>query len=165
MEQRLQPVRIGCVGRPDQDLRPVCEFSHALLMNGVRGMGSEILLAWEVAEPLRLLEEGLAVTWMRHFDQCQRPFPDRLTEQIGNTVLGHDPMHVRTRYPHSFASFQHRLDPGGAIVGCGCDADYGFTARRACRTSHEGCLRRQAAIEPAFKLVYADLARQVERES
>ena len=105
------------------------------------------------------------MTWMRHFDQCQRPFPDRLTEQIGNTVLGHDPMHVRTRYPHSFASFQHRLDPGGAIVGCGCDADYGFTARRACRTSHEGCLRREAAIEPAFKLVYADLARQVERES
>ena len=101
---------------------------------------------------------------MRYLDQRHRPLPNRLSEQICDAVLGDHVVHVGPRDPHPIAGLEQRLDPRGAIVGGGRQADDRLAAGGSRRAPDEGRLCGYAAIELTFELVDADLARQVDRE-
>src|SRR5262245_53377172 len=73
-------------------------------------------------------------------------------------------MHVRPGDPHPIADIQQRLDSRFAIVGRGRKADDGLAAPGSRRATDETRLRRHPAVEFSFKLVDADLARQVDCE-
>src|SRR5262245_21861370 len=101
---------------------------------------------------------------MRDLDQGHRSFPDRFPEQVGDTVLCDHVVHVGPRDPHPVAGRQQGFDPRSAFVGGGGEADNGLAAGGSRRAADEADLRGYTAVELAFELVDADLARQVDRE-
>ena len=165
MKLRLQRARVGGASRPDQDRDAVLELHRALLVHGICGLRGQVLFGQDVAQALGRRQQTLAAVRMRHVDQCQRPFSDRLSEQVCNAVFGNNVVHVRPRDSHPIAGFQQGLDPRGAVVGGGCQADDRLAAGRSRRAPDEAGLRRDAAVELAFELVHAGLARHIHRES
>jgi hypothetical protein len=73
-------------------------------------------------------------------------------------------VHVRPSDPHAIAGFQQGLNPRSAIVLGGRKADNGLAAGGSRRATDEAHLGGYAAVELAFELVDADLARQVNGE-
>src|SRR5215475_4247794 len=101
---------------------------------------------------------------MRYLDQCQRSLPDRFSEEVCNAILGDDVMHVGPRDTHAIAGLQQWFDSGGTIISSGRKADDGLATGGTRRTTDEARLRGHSAVEFAFELVDADLAREIDRK-
>ena len=65
---------------------------------------------------------------MGDLDQRERPLADRLPEQIGDAILGDDVVHVRPRNAYAVAGLEQGLDPRGAGLRGGGEADDGLAA-------------------------------------
>src|SRR5262245_6293046 len=101
---------------------------------------------------------------MRYLDQCERSLPDRFPEEVCDAILRDNVMHVRPRDPHAIPGLQQWFDSGGTIISSGTNADDGLATGGARRTTDETRLRGHSAVELAFELVDADLARQIDRK-
>ena len=117
-----------------------------------------------VAQLLGRRQQLLTPAWMRDLDQRHRSLPDRFPKQVRDAILRDHVVHVGPGDPHPIAGIQRGLDPRSAIVGSGRKADDGLAARGSRRAPDEAYLRGYAAIELAFELVHADLARQIDCE-
>ena len=120
---RLQRARVRSAGRSDQDRSAVLELDRTLLVHGICGLRGQVLLRPDVAQALGRHQQLLPAVRMRHVDQRQRPFSDRLSKQVCDAVFGNHVVHVRPRDSHPIAGFQQGLDPRGAVVGSGCQTD------------------------------------------
>jgi len=80
MEQSLQGLCVSGASRTYHDLGAVLHRDDPFLVDGIGGVGGEILVGSNVAQFFGRCEQLLTPTWMRDLDQCQCSFPNRLAE-------------------------------------------------------------------------------------
>src|SRR5207244_8137301 len=76
MEQSLQRPCVGRASRTYHNLGTVLHRDDTFLVDGIGGLGGEILAGPNVAQFFGCCEQLLTPTWIRDLDQCQCSLPN-----------------------------------------------------------------------------------------